>query len=154
MISKMSNDQPPPSGALSSAMGAAIRAGLNSAPFTGGLASLWSEWDTSRRFQRIDEAVRQLVEALDKVKERLGNYLSEIKYDEPTENKTGALVITGTGKGKKAGVDVVFAAGVFDAGKGQLAGAAFVVDSKIEDHYKDTVHSICETIRNSDALAK
>jgi len=91
---------------------------------------------------------------VDKVKQRLGDYLSDIKYDEPSESKTGTIVITGSGKGKKAGVDVVFAAGIFDAGKGQLAGAAFVVDSKIEDHYKDTVHSICETIRNSDALAK
>jgi len=91
---------------------------------------------------------------INKVKERLANYIGDIKFDEPTENKDGALVITGSGKGKKAGVDVVFAAGVFDAAKGQLAGAAFVVDSKIEDHYKDTVRSICETIRNSDDLAK
>ena len=30
---------------------------------------------------------------------------------------------------------------------GQLAGAAFVVDSKSEDHYKETVRGICETIR-------
>jgi len=91
---------------------------------------------------------------INNVKERLANYLSDIKYDEPTENKTGALVITGSGKGKKAGVDVVFAAGVFEPAKGQLAGAAFVVDGKIEDHYKDTIRSICETIRNADALAK
>jgi hypothetical protein len=62
--------------------------------------------------------------------------------------------VTGSGKGKKAGVDVVFAAGVFEAAQGQLAGAAFVVDSKIEDHYKETVQSICETIRRSDALAR
>ena len=91
---------------------------------------------------------------INKIKEGLSNHLSNIQYDEPTENKTGALVITGSGKGKKAGVDVVFAAGVFEAAKGQLAAAAFVVDSKIEDHYKDTVHSICETIRKSDTLAK
>ena len=82
-----------------------------------------------------------------KVKEGLEKYLTDIKYDEPSETKDGAVVITGTGKGKKAGVDVVFAAGLFDAGKGQLVGAAFVVDSKIEDHYKETVRGICETIR-------
>ena len=91
---------------------------------------------------------------INKVKEGLGNHLSDIQYDEPTETKTGALVITGSGKGKKAGVDVVFAAGVFEAGKGQLAGVAFVVDSKIEDHYKDTAHSICETIRRAEDFTK
>jgi hypothetical protein len=91
---------------------------------------------------------------INKVKEGLANHLSDIQYDEITETKNGALVVTGSGKGKKAGVDVVFAAGVFEAGKGQLAGAAFVADSRIEDHYKETVKSICETIRTSEALAK
>jgi hypothetical protein len=89
-----------------------------------------------------------------KVKEGLGKYLQDVKYDEPQETKGGALVVTGTGKAKKAGVDVVFAAGVFDAGKGQLAGAAFVVDAKIEDHYKETVRGICETLRRADDFAK
>ncbi len=82
-----------------------------------------------------------------KVKEGLENRLTDVKYDEPSEGKDGAVVITGTGKGKKAGVDVVFAVGLRDAGNGQLVGAAFVVDSKIEDHYKETVRGICETIR-------
>jgi hypothetical protein len=81
-------------------------------------------------------------------------YLQDIKFDEPTETKRGALVVTGTGKGKKSNVDVVFAAGVFDAGGGQLAGAAFVVDARIEEHYKDTVRSICETIRVGDQIAE
>ena len=81
------------------------------------------------------------------IKTGLGRYLQDIKFDEQTETKGGALMITGTGKGKKGGVDVVFAVGVFDAGKGQLVGAAFVVDSKIEDHYKETVGGICQTIR-------
>jgi hypothetical protein len=89
-----------------------------------------------------------------KIKEGLEKYLQDVKYDEPSETKGGAMVITGTGKAKKAGVDVVFAAGVFEAGKGQLAGAAFVVDSKIEDHYKDTVRGICETLRRADDFAK
>jgi hypothetical protein len=89
-----------------------------------------------------------------KVKQGLENYLQDIKYDETTETKRGALVITGTGKGRKSGVDVVFAAGVLDSGTGPLAVAAFVVDRKIEDHYKDTVRSICEKIRVGDQLAE
>ena len=93
------------------------------------------------------EGVADKQAGIKKVKEGLENYLTDVKYDEPSETKGGAVVITGTGKGKKAGVDVVFAAGLFDAGKGQLVGAAFVVDSKIEDHYKETVRGICETIR-------
>jgi hypothetical protein len=92
--------------------------------------------------------------AVEKVKSGLAKYLNDIKYDEPSETKGGAVVVTGTGKGKKAGVDVVFAAGLFDAGNGQLVGAAFVVDSKIEDHYKDTVRGICETIRRAAAFGK
>jgi hypothetical protein len=77
------------------------------------------------------------------------NYLTDVKFDEPRDTKGGAKVMTGTGKGKKSGVDVVFAAGVFDAGDGQYVGAAFVADSKIEDHYKETVKGICQTIRRA-----
>jgi len=82
-----------------------------------------------------------------KLKQGLEKYLTDIKYDDPNNAKDGGVVITGTGKAKKAGADVVFAAGLFDAGKGQLVGASFVVDSKIEEHYKETVRGICETIR-------
>jgi uncharacterized protein YcfJ/co-chaperonin GroES (HSP10) len=82
-----------------------------------------------------------------KVKEGIENRLADVKYDEPSESKAGGVVITGTAKGKKAGADVVFAVGLLDAGQGQLVGAAFVVDAKIEDHYKETVRGICETIR-------
>jgi hypothetical protein len=89
-----------------------------------------------------------------KVKDGLENYLKDVKYDEPSETKGGALVVTGTGKGKKAGVDVVFAVGLFDAGKGHLVGAAFVVDSRMDDYYKDTCRGICETIRRADDFAK
>jgi uncharacterized protein YcfJ len=89
-----------------------------------------------------------------KVKQGLEKYLQDIKYDNLTKTKRGALVLTGTGKGKKAGVAVVFAAGVFDTGAGQLAGAAFVVDSRIEDHYKETVRQICQTIRVADQFAE
>jgi hypothetical protein len=87
-----------------------------------------------------------------KVKEGLERYLQDIKYDEPTETKRGAVVVTGTGTGKKSGVPLVFAAGVFDTGGGQFAGAAFVVDAGIEDHYKETVRQICQTIRVADQL--
>jgi uncharacterized protein YcfJ len=89
-----------------------------------------------------------------KVMEGLENYLKDIKLDEPSETKGGATVITGTGTAKKSGVDVVFAAGIFDAGKGQLVAAAFVVDSKIEDHYKETVRGICQTIRRTEDFVK
>jgi len=90
----------------------------------------------------------------EKVKTGLGNYLKDIEFDEPTETKDGTLVVTGTGKAKKAGVGVVFAAAVFDAGNGQLVGATFVVDSKMEDHYKETVRGICQTLRRAKDFAK
>ena len=93
------------------------------------------------------EGVADKKAAIKKVEEGLEKYLTDVKLDEPSETKGGAMVVTGTGKGKKAGVDVVFAGGLVDAGEGQLVGAAFVVDSKIEEHYKDTVKGICETIR-------
>ena len=89
-----------------------------------------------------------------KVKQGLEKYLQDIKYDKLTKTKRGAIVLTGTGKGKKSGVAVVFAAGVFDTGAGQLAGAAFVVDARIEEHYKETVRQICQGIRVADQLAE
>ncbi len=92
-------------------------------------------------------------EGIKRVKQGLLQYLQDIKYDDLTETKRGALVITGTAKGKKAGVDVVFAAGVLDAGAGQIAGFAFVVDSRIEDYYKETIRQICRTIRSGDDFA-
>ena len=110
--------------------------------------------DKPTRCSSALEGVADKQAGIKKVKKGLENYLKDIKYDEPSETKGGAVVITGTGKGKKAGVDVVFAAGLFDAGKGQLVGAAFVVDSKIEDHYKETVRGICETIRRAEDFAK
>jgi uncharacterized protein YcfJ len=89
-----------------------------------------------------------------KVKQGLEQYLQDIKFDDQTETKRGALVVTGTGKGKKSGVAVVFAAGVLDSGAGQLAGAAFVVDARIEELYKETVRQICQTIRVADQFAE
>jgi uncharacterized protein YcfJ len=89
-----------------------------------------------------------------KVKQGLERYLQDIKYDNLTKTKRGAVVLTGAGKGKKSGVAVVFAAGVFDTGGGQLAEAAFVVDARIEEHYKETVRQICQSIRVGDQLAE
>jgi hypothetical protein len=88
-----------------------------------------------------------------KVKAGLETHLKDIKFDDQSETKGGAVVVTGTGKGKKAGIDVVFAAAIFEADKGQLAGAAFIVDSKIEDHYKETVKGICQTLRRAKDFA-
>jgi hypothetical protein len=89
-----------------------------------------------------------------KVKAGLETYLKDVKFDDQVETKGGALLITGTGKAKKAGIDVVFAAGVFEGSKGQLVGAAFVVDSKIEEHYKETVKGICQTLRRAEDFGK
>ena len=89
-----------------------------------------------------------------KVKQGLEKYLQDIKYDNLTKTKRGALVLTGTGKGKKSGVAVVFAAGVLDTRAGKLAGAAFVVDARIEEYYKETVRQICQTIRVGDQFAE
>jgi hypothetical protein len=95
------------------------------------------------------EGITDKQAGIQKVKQGLEKYLNDVKYDEPKETKGGAEVITGTGKGKKSGADAVFAVGLLDAGNGQLVGAAFVVDAKIEDHYKATIRGICETIRRA-----
>ena len=100
------------------------------------------------------EGVADKQAGIKKVQAGLENYLQDIKFDEPSETKGGTLLTTGTGKAKKAGVDVVFAAAVFDAGNGQLVGATFVVDSKMEDHYKETVRGICQTLRRADDFNK
>lgn len=88
--------------------------------------------------------------ALKKVEDGLQNYMTNIKFDEATEKKETASVVTGTAKGKKSGSELVFAAGVLDAGDGQLVAAGFAADAKLEDHYKATVRGICETIKKSD----
>jgi hypothetical protein len=72
----------------------------------------------------------------------------------PDRDETRCLRGPGTGKGKKSGVAVVFAPGVFDTGAGQIAGAAFVVDACIEEHYKGMVRQICQTIRVADQFAE
>jgi hypothetical protein len=92
--------------------------------------------------------------AVAKVKQGLERYLQDIKFDDLKETKRGGVVVTGTAKGRKSGVPVVFAAGVLEASAGQFAGAAFVVDSRIEDYYKETVRQICQTIRVGDQLGE
>jgi uncharacterized protein YcfJ len=89
---------------------------------------------------------------IDKIKKGLEKSLQEIKYDEATKKESGALIVTGTGKGKKSGIGVVFAVGVIDSGAGQRVGAAFIVDQDLEEQYKETVREICQTVRLSDAF--
>jgi hypothetical protein len=49
---------------------AVVRAGLNAVPVAGGaLASLWSDWDSYRRNQRVDEMLKELVKRLSQIKE-------------------------------------------------------------------------------------
>ncbi len=100
------------------------------------------------------EKVTDKEAGIKKLKEGLENYLKDVTYDEPSETKGGAMVVTGVGTAKKAGVGVVFATGLFDAGNGQLVSATFVVDSKVDDYYKEAVRGICQTIRRSEDLAK
>jgi hypothetical protein len=100
------------------------------------------------------DAARDKAEGISQVKQMLPQYLQDIKYDEQTESKRGATVLTGTAKGKKTGVDVVFAVGVMDDGAGDVVGSAFVVDAAIEEHYKETIRHICHTIRIGHDLAE
>jgi hypothetical protein len=86
---------------------------------------------------------------IEKIKKGLEKSLQDIKYDEATTKESGALVVTGIGKGKKSGVDLVFAMAVLDSGSGQLVGAAFVVDENLEERYKETVRDICQTVRRA-----
>ncbi len=89
----------------------------------------------------------------------LEQHLRGISYDEVVATQRGARLVTGTGKAKKSGVAVVFATAVFDV-SGQVAGAAFVVDARIEDlykeatrQYKEAIRQICQTIRVGDQSA-
>ena len=88
-----------------------------------------------------------------KVKQGLEKYLKDIDYDDLTKTDRGALLITGSGKGKKAGTDVVFAAAVFDAAPRQLAGVAFIVDKSVDDRFKEAVRYIVKTIQVEKDLA-
>jgi hypothetical protein len=100
------------------------------------------------------EGVKDKQAGIEKIKQGLQKSLKDVKYDEPVKTEKGALVVTGSGKGMKSGVEVAFAAGVLDSGPGQIAGAAFVVDAKVDDHYKEAVRFICQNIRLAKDLAK
>jgi hypothetical protein len=89
---------------------------------------------------------------INKVKQGLLRHLQDIKYDDQTETKRGATVVTGTAKGKKAGVDVGFAVGVMDAGAGKSSGP-HSCRFKIEDYYKETIRQICQSVRVGDDFA-
>lgn len=102
----------------------------------------WSMFVALRSTSDIDAAMK-------KVEDGLNNYMTAIKFDPQTKGKQGGVVMTGTGKGKKAGADLNFAVGVFDAGNDQLVAAGFAVDAKLDEHYKETVRGICETIRRA-----
>ena len=102
----------------------------------------------------ILDGAKDKPEGVNRVKQMLPQYLQDIQYDDQTETKRGATVVTGKAKGKKSGVDVVFAVGVMDDGAGDIIGAAFVVDAGIEDHYKETIRQICQTIRVGDDFSK
>jgi hypothetical protein len=66
----METSECPRDNAAWSLLSSVVRAGLSTAPFAGGIASVWSDWDSSRRFARIDRAVRELALALDRMGSR------------------------------------------------------------------------------------
>ena len=93
------------------------------------------------------DGVKDKQAGIKKIKQGLEKYLKDIDYDDLTKTDNGALLITGTGKGKKAGTDVVFAVAVFEAAPEQLAGVAFIVDKSLDDRYKEAAGYIVKTIR-------
>lgn len=100
------------------------------------------------------EGIKDKQAGITRIKQELEKYLQNIKYDEPAATKSSTQIVTGTGKAKNAGVDVVFAAGVFDAAPGQLAGIAFVADKDLDDYYKEAARDICQTIHTGEDLAQ
>jgi hypothetical protein len=103
----------------------------------------------------IMENAKDKQAGIDMIKKRIESSLKNIEFDKTAETKNGAIVVTGKGKGMKSGVNVVFAVATAELGKTpQVVAAAFVVDEAIEDHYKETVRHICETMRTGDALLK
>ncbi len=91
------------------------------------------------------EDIQDQAAGIQKIKTGLEDYLKEIQYDEPTKTERGSLIVSGTGKGKKSGVDVVFTSAVFLSGQ-KHCGIVFIVDADIEKYYEKTVLAICESI--------
>jgi hypothetical protein len=90
--------------------------------------------------------IKNKAAGIPKIKEGLEEYLTEIKYDELTETEGGALVLSGKGKGKESGVEIVFTSGVFQSGPERFAGIVFIVDADIEKYYEKTVLAISESV--------
>jgi hypothetical protein len=53
------------SSATMSVFGSIVRAGLSIAPGTGGIASLWGDWDISRRFARVEGWIEDVASTLE-----------------------------------------------------------------------------------------
>ena len=90
--------------------------------------------------------IKDKAAGIPKIKEGLEEYLTEIKYDELVETEGGALVLSGNGKGKESGVEVVFTSGVFQSGPERFAAIVFIVDADIEKYYEKTALAICESV--------
>ena len=99
------------------------------------------------------DGVKDKQDGIKKLKQGLEKCLKDIEYDDVTKTDRGALLITGSGKGKKAGTDATFAVAVFEAAPKQLAGVAFIVDKSVDDHYKEAAHYIVKTIQVEKDLA-
>jgi len=97
--------------------------------------------------------VKDKQDGIKKLKQGLEKCMKDIDYDDLTKTDRGALLITGSGKGKKAGTEVTFAVAVFEAAPKQLAGVAFIVDKSVDDRYKEAARSIVETIQVEKDLA-
>jgi hypothetical protein len=99
------------------------------------------------------DGVKDKQDGIKKLKQGLEKCLKDIEYDEVTKTDRGALLITGSGKGKKAGTEATFAVAVFEAAPKQLAGVAFIVDKSVDERYKEAARSIVETIQVEKDLA-
>jgi hypothetical protein len=58
------------------------------------------------------DGVKDKQDGINKLKQGLEKCLKDIDYDDVTKTDRGALLITGSGKGKKAGTDAVFAVAI------------------------------------------
>ncbi len=83
---------------------------------------------------------------IDKIKEGIEEYLKDVEYDKTAKTAGGALILAGTGRGKKTDVDIVFTTAVFESGEGQLSGIVFIVDADIEKYYEKTILAICKSV--------
>ena len=99
------------------------------------------------------DGVKDKQDGIKKLKQGLEKCMKDIDYDDLTKTDRGALLITGSGKGKKAGTDVTFAVAVFEAAPKQLAGVAFIVDKSVDDRYKEAARYIVKTIQVEKDLA-